>query len=185
MTASPRATDDGPDGVLAAELNRESPLVDLFRQIREVFAVETPCPGDHSRDGRFIDRDDIFDELMTKHGLPDDWNHERLYRENTDLWRKIYDEMDAVWVKRSECKLTIPVYEEWDGDGEYRSWCYPVADGPCADALSLNENEWQGEFWAAHFTQERLRKDVEKILTGQEALTLDAATAPDCAGDGG
>jgi hypothetical protein len=176
MTA--RDTEAEVVGALARDLDR-TPV--LAEQIRAVFAFETPCPGDHRNDGGHGDYEDLWSDVMTEHEIPDE------IQDSTDLALKNPQRSAALgkivlsrWVPAGECKLTIPVHEEWDGDGEWKSWCYPVADGPCAEALLLNEKDWEGPFWAAYMTQERLRLAVEKILCAE----LQPAATHDGPGEG-
>jgi hypothetical protein len=158
---------------------RDDALLAVAEQIREVFAAETPCPGGHRNDGGYGDYEDLWSDVMTENDIPDE------IKDSTDLALQNPQRSAALgkivlsrWLTAGECKLTIPVHEEWDGDGEWKSWCYPVADGPCAEALLLNEKDWEGPFWAAYLAQEQLRLAVEKILCAelQPAAPTDAAT---------
>lgn len=139
-------------------------VMDVAAKIREVFAAETPCPGGHRNDGGYGDYDDLWVDVMTEHDIPDEIEtHNDLAVQNQQRYHELSKIVRDRWIVAGACPLTIPTHEEWDGDGEWVSFCYPVADGPCAETMQLNE-DYDGEFWAAYSTQERLRKAVEEIL---------------------
>ena len=154
----------------------------LAERIRAVFAAKTPCPGGHRNDGGYGDYDDLWVDVMTEYDIPDEIaTSSQLSAENLPRYNELSRIMLYRWVVAGACKLTIPVHEEWDGDGEWTSFCYPVADGPCAETMQLNEDD-DGEFWAAYSTQERLRKAVEQILC--ELVPLGPDDGQDAEGEG-
>jgi hypothetical protein len=162
MTTQPPP--DTIEAALAAHLDRTPAMAE---QIRAVFAAETPCPGGHRNDGGYGDYGDLWADVMTENEIPDEIESDTdLAAQNPQRHAALGKVVLSRWIVAGACKLTIPVYDEWDGDGEYRSWSYPVAEGPCAETMQLNE-DYEDAFWASYFTQERLRKAVEKILCAE------------------
>ncbi len=142
-------------------------------------STEYSCPGGHRKDGQRGDVEDLIDALMTAHGLPDDWDEDRLRRENVDLWRIFRKDVEAAWFDEGACQGFVTMDLEWDGD-EYTQFCYPVASGECAVALGLDEMSF-GEhsifsLWWERYSLLKTLRAAERVARDERLLILETAS---------
>jgi hypothetical protein len=133
-------------------------------------STEYRCPGEHRLDGVRGDRYEYLDEMMDEMGLPVDWDADRLAVEHPEQYRALRARQEANWVSRGACTQAITIDLEYDGD-EYATYSYPVASGPCAAALGMDEDfEYERPLWQAAFERWRLQRIFLDALRSAPAL---------------
>lgn len=138
-------------------------------------SCEYRCPGGHRLDGVRGDLYDFADEMMDELGYPPDWDLDRLAVEHPEQWRALRKRQEKNWVERGKCDQTLSIYLEYDG--EYGEISYPVADGPCAEALGMAEDEeYERPLWRAAFERWRLEKVLRDAERRSPALALGPAS---------
>lgn len=143
-------------------------------------SCEYRCPGGHRLDGARGDLYDYADEMMDEMGYPEDWDFERLSVEHPEEYKALREKQEANWVASGKCGQSVEITMEYDGeDGEYS---YPVAVGPCVEALGVDEDcEYGHPLWQRAFE----RWSLAKILSDAEfGIALDVRTASTAAQTG-
>ena len=140
--------------------------------IREALhSTEYPCPGGHRLDGGRGDAFDYADEMMDEMDYPADWDLDRLAVEHPEEWKALREKQAANWVDRGRCDKSVEIVMEYDGD--YGEYSYPVAEGPCVEALGMDEDEeYERPLWQRAFERWRLKRilrDAQRDLPAVEA----------------
>ena len=130
-----------------------------------------PCPGGHRLDGVRGDRYDYADEMMDEMGYPADWNVDSLAAEHPAEWVDLQKKMEENWVERGRCDKMVEITMEYDG--EYGEYSYPVAEGPCVEALGMDEDEeYERPLWQRAFERWSLEKILRDACRSKPALEL-------------
>lgn len=138
---------------------------------KALHSCEYPCPGGHRLDGVRGDRYDFVDETMDEMGLPSEWGDDDLSVEHPEEWKALLAKMSENWVEPGHCTQTVEITLEYDG--EYGEYSYPVAEGPCAAALGMDEDEdYSHPLWQRAFERWSLEKILCDACRTEPALEL-------------
>ena len=143
--------------------------VDAIRKALQ--SVEYPCPGGHRLDGKRGDLDDYADEMMDELGYPAAWSLDDLAIEHPAEYQTLRARQAENWVERGRCSQAVEITLE--SDGEYGEYSYPVASGPCVEALGMDEDEeYDHPLWQRAFERWRLAKILRDAGRSAPALAL-------------
>ncbi len=136
-------------------------------------SCEYPCPGEHRLDGVRGDYYEYADEMADEMGFPEDWNIDTMAAEHPEEWKALRKRQEANWVEKGKCQKTIEIVLEYDGD-EYTTFSYPVAQGPCVEALGMDEDfEYERPLWQRAFERWRLLRILLDATRRSPAIELE------------
>lgn len=110
-----------------------------------------PCPGNHCAHSRDDECDDQEPDLVID---PSNMEGQITLRKPCPSYREA-------------CPEQITVYLEWDGDGESKSYSYPVAEGACSALIEFINEDYDHPFWGPYAERLRLRK----LLVGAREIS--------------
>lgn len=113
---------------------------------------EYVCPGEHRLDGGRGNPYEYPEEMMVELGYPECWSYDEMARRHPGEYQHLLRMMERNWVDTGKCREKITITLETED-----SYAYLVADGPCVQALGLDEDDYTHPIWQRVMERRKLR----------------------------